>query len=589
MIRLIGKLLFRTNFSFYQSYPGQRVGAVSFLGVLVFQILSSVAFGQGSPEALPRPPQFVLLSFDGSLNLDFWRASRDFAKQMNQSGRPLQFTYFVSGVYFLTSATKGQYTAPVKGPGRSDIGWSANTAAIRERVVELNHAVAEGHEMGSHLNGHFDGSKLKWTLADWQSEFQQFFHFLLNTFSIHSISPLPAYPQGWNFDVRDMAGVRAPLLGVNADYFTALSEAGFRYDASSVDVPNSWPRKNRNGLWGFPLVSLNIAGTGKRTLSMDYNFYFSQSGAVSQPQNKDRFRQEMLDTYRNYFRSQYFGTRAPLNIGHHFSLWNGGAYWEALQQFAMEICGQPEVRCVTYREYISWLESLSSPSLQAYRSGKFPRLSPPAVMGSLEGGTSEAVVSSNPWSESRLQLSLLSGPSVGLGNSSARLNGLDVLVPEILSSAQGSNRGSNISLSTDSGLATEAEPTSEAPSLASELPPLDLRFQVAGKPADRFTLAISHFSSEEDEASLPALSLARIRKEYAGAAVVHLKVRGIEPRSGREVLVATQRLLDVGLPTERLESVALEEKALQGDLPGAHSHESLVTAEQLLKSRVPFR
>jgi hypothetical protein len=33
-----------------------------------------------SAQTSARPPQFVLLAFDGSLNLDFWEESRAFAK-----------------------------------------------------------------------------------------------------------------------------------------------------------------------------------------------------------------------------------------------------------------------------------------------------------------------------------------------------------------------------------------------------------------------------------------------------------------------------------------------------------------------------
>ena len=52
-------------------------------------------------ERVERPPQYVLLAFDGSKSLPFWEESRDFAREND-----IKFTYFISGVYFLHSGTK---------------------------------------------------------------------------------------------------------------------------------------------------------------------------------------------------------------------------------------------------------------------------------------------------------------------------------------------------------------------------------------------------------------------------------------------------------------------------------------------------
>ncbi len=51
-----------------------------------------------------RPPQFVVLAFDGSLNLDFWKESRQFAREAG-----VKFTYFISGTYFLNDSKKSLY------------------------------------------------------------------------------------------------------------------------------------------------------------------------------------------------------------------------------------------------------------------------------------------------------------------------------------------------------------------------------------------------------------------------------------------------------------------------------------------------
>jgi len=82
----------------------------------------------------------------------------------------------------------------------------------------------------------------------------------------------------------------------------------------------------------------------------------------------------MLETYLQYFESNYNGNRAPVHIGHHFSLWNGGAYWEAMQEFALAVCGRPEVKCVTYTELADFVDTRSPAQLKAYQAGNFPKL-----------------------------------------------------------------------------------------------------------------------------------------------------------------------------------------------------------------------
>jgi hypothetical protein len=87
---------------------------------------------------------------------------------------------------------------------------------------------------------------------------------------------------------------------------------------------------------------------------MDYNFYFKQSNAIDVAKRGtplwDEYYNQVLTSYRNYFRHSYTGNRAPLFIGHHFSLWNDGVYWEAMKTFAREVCGKPGVKCVSYKE-----------------------------------------------------------------------------------------------------------------------------------------------------------------------------------------------------------------------------------------------
>jgi hypothetical protein len=326
------------------------------------------------PGLAPRPPQYVMMAFDGSLDIDFWEKSRAFAKQMKSQGKPLNFTYFMSGVYFLNDSAKNLYTAPEHGPGKSAVGFGGSLSQIPLRVSEVNKAYQEGNEIGSHANCHFDGGK--WTLSDWTTEFNQFWHLIFDVFSLNKI---PSRAKAYIFDKSKIVGFRAPYLSTDKEMYTALKTFGFKYDTSRDEAPDYWPARNAVGLWNFPLADLLIYGTGKKTLSMDYNFYVAQSGGVDDPKNRSVYIQQMENTYLKWFQDNYNGNRAPLNIGHHFWAYQGGGYWEAEKMFASKICGLPEVRCVTYSTYMKWIETLDSDTLSRFRQGQFPKASPISV------------------------------------------------------------------------------------------------------------------------------------------------------------------------------------------------------------------
>jgi hypothetical protein len=309
-----------------------------------------------------RPPQFVVFAFDGSLMLNRWADTRDFASQMERSTAPdFHFTYFLSATYFLENSRKTEYHGPHHAPGASDIGFGGTTDAIKARIEQVHLAEHEGHEMGSHLCGHFDGSS--WSAADWMQDFQSFVD-LTKSF----------------LDEKEVVGFRAPYLATSKGLYTTLAAMHYRYDTSQTAEMGYWPEK-RGGIWNFPLADLVIAGTAKKTLSMDYNFYASQSHEKPDPANADLYEKQMYETYLNYFNHNYGGNRAPLHIGHHFSLWNGGAYWKAEQRFVREVCGKPEVKCVTYKELADFMDTLDPATLAAYRKGAFPKRDGDKMLG----------------------------------------------------------------------------------------------------------------------------------------------------------------------------------------------------------------
>lgn len=401
-------------------------------------IAASMLIGQ-APSAFAatlkeRPPQFVLLAYDGSYNNDVWAGSREFSRTQKQQGVDIRFTYFINPAYLIhetnnrqvvtgpwametdsgikvTNVQRNVYLPPHRNEaptttytGRvSDIGVGDNQADVARRIEEMALAHSEGHEIGSHAVGHFDGSK--WSETQWTNEFLQFNYILDNVFSINKTQPSSINANGVNFK-KDIIGFRAPVLGINSDLYKVVKKFNFKYDTSKQDSMNYWPTRNQNGIWNFPLAEIPVPGTAKLVTSMDYNFCVRDSarlaskdpdirklriysekkkqyitpntgecfGAVSAEQ-KAEVKANMLATYRNYFKNNYYGNRAPLSIGHHFSSWMSGAYYEALYEFADEVCNKPEVKCVTNKELMTYMEKLSSDDITSFKKGEFKKAS----------------------------------------------------------------------------------------------------------------------------------------------------------------------------------------------------------------------
>jgi peptidoglycan/xylan/chitin deacetylase (PgdA/CDA1 family) len=321
-----------------------------------------------------RPPQFVVLAFDGSQSDEMWKATMGLADTLKKEGKPAKFTYFISGVYFLSEKTRRHYDAPGRGPGSSFIGFGSSRGDdIPQRIANVNAAHAAGHEIASHANGHFDGKS--WSEDMWRSEFRQFDDLLFSAAKNNALPDDPATgkPPALTMAKRSIVGFRAPMLGHSQGLWPTMAAHGFRYDTSRSNKPDYWPRKLPGAGWNFALGEIRVPGTSMRTLSMDYNFYVVQSGAKPNPSQAARYEEQMLDAYLQYFNGNYLGNRAPVHIGHHFAQWNNGAYWRAFQRFARAVCGKPEVKCVTYRELADYLDTMPDTNLAAFQKGSFPR------------------------------------------------------------------------------------------------------------------------------------------------------------------------------------------------------------------------
>lgn len=338
-----------------------KISVITSFTIFIFSLLATA----DAANPVERPPQYVILSFDGALNVDMWNETLTFAKQNN-----VKHSFFMSGVYFLLDDNRSDYTEPTLGPGKSNIGFAGDSKKnLVTRVDFVNKAYDEGHDIASHANGHFDATT--WSLANWEWELKEFNHLIFNVFTQKGFETEPANP--YHFAADEIIGFRAPLLATNSNLYKILQKSNYRYDTSQTNSMNYWP-KNLEGIWNFSLADIRIFNTGKTTLTMDYNFYFSQSGAKPDLKNMEKYREEMLNTYMGYFYTNYYGNRAPLHIGHHFSKWNGGAYSLAFDDFAKSVCGIPEVKCVSYKSLVKFMDSLTPTILVEYQKGNFPKL-----------------------------------------------------------------------------------------------------------------------------------------------------------------------------------------------------------------------
>jgi hypothetical protein len=335
-------------------------------------VIAALLIAAPARAEVERPPQFVVMAFDNCTELERWRDLTEFAAEMNKSGERLHFTFFVSGTNLIADASRMLYQGPRNRRGYSSINFGGSADDVAKRVEFINTLHRAGHEIASHAVGHFNGAT--WSIDEWRQELRAY------SDVIDKVAAHNGLPEATRliFDARRVQGFRAPYLAAGPGLYGALKASGFRYDASRVSPADAWPEKV-DGLWRFNLAALKISGSRRATLSMDFNFFMAQSRARNEPSQQDRYGEQMLATYLDYFKASYTGNRAPLHIGHHFASMQGGVYHEALKTFARMVCGLSEVRCISYETLADVMDKLAPEALAAYRNGAFPRAELPIL------------------------------------------------------------------------------------------------------------------------------------------------------------------------------------------------------------------
>ncbi|MFJ7493206.1 hypothetical protein ACIQZB_18545 [Streptomyces sp. NPDC097727] len=299
------------------------------------------------------PPQFVIFSWDGAGEVGNGLFPRflELAKDHEAS-----MTFFLSGLYLLPESKKSKYRPPNNPIGASDIGYLTDDH-IKETLKCVRRAWFDGHEIGTHFNGHFcggSGSVANWSASQWQSEIDQAVSFVTEWRTNTGWSDLDPLP----FDYRkELVGGRTPCLLGQDNLLPTARKLGWRYDASSPGGTQVWPQK-RQGVWDLPLQGMPFPGHSFEVLSMDYNILANQSvnSTKGMPSRYPGWRKQAAQSYLAGFNRAYTTNRAPFYIGNHFEEWNGGIYMDAVEEALKKIAGKPDVRLVSFKQFVDWLD-----------------------------------------------------------------------------------------------------------------------------------------------------------------------------------------------------------------------------------------
>ncbi|MEU6545957.1 hypothetical protein [Streptomyces sp. NPDC046859] len=315
------------------------------------------------------PPQFVVFSWDGAGEVGNGLFPR-FLDLAQEHGAHM--TFFLSGLYLLPESKKRLYEPPNNPRGASDIGYLTDDH-IKQTLKNVRRAWLDGHEIGTHFNGHFcggSGTVGNWTPQQWRSEIDQAKSFVKEWRTNSGWTDLPSLP--FDYD-KELVGGRTPCLLGQDNLLPTARELGWRYDASSPGGRQVWPVK-RKGLWDLPLQQIPFPGRSFEVLSMDYNMLANQSvNSTNAPSYRHpAWREQSAQAYIQGFKRAYKTNRAPFFIGNHFEQWNGGIYMDAVEEALKHMAREKEkggdIRLVSFRQFVDWLDVQKPDILEKLRT-----------------------------------------------------------------------------------------------------------------------------------------------------------------------------------------------------------------------------
>jgi hypothetical protein len=309
------------------------------------------------------PPQFVVMSWDGAgeTAAQLFSRFRGLAQELNGS-----MTFFLSGIYTLPERNRMVYKPPRHQVGASAIGYLSDQS-VHATIEQVGIAWREGHEIGTHFNGHFcgPGGVSEWSPADWDSEIDQAIDIVSQWRTNTGFTDLPPLP----FDyTKELIGGRTPCLEGQTNLLKAKRVQQWRYDSSGTGI-QTWPSKFQNGLWNVPMQQVPFPGHSFEVIAMDYNMMFNQSRTPNGDAGmRPTWQRQARDAFLAGFQRAYTTNRAPLIIGNHFERWNGGIYMDAVADAARQMAQHSSVQFVSFRQLIEWLEAQDPAVLDKLRT-----------------------------------------------------------------------------------------------------------------------------------------------------------------------------------------------------------------------------
>jgi peptidoglycan/xylan/chitin deacetylase (PgdA/CDA1 family) len=272
----------------------------------------------------------ILISFDGSGYFKMWEDSIAFAQENN-----IVYTYFISSPYFITEsqAAKKPYWAltEIKKLPYCKIMKDRDARGVQRRVNYVLEALHDGHEIASHLCGHYDGSR--WTYEQWMNEFRYF------DFSMRQA--------GINPNLHGIWGCRTPYLGVNDAFFRALRDSGYKWSSNKgyssdpkhiyladIEIPI---REIRIVFGRFGDNGEKIAVTDGMVLPFDdaFDSYVRQNFHTITTLEDNNLVEELEEAYFQSLCWDYLNMCPPTQICLHFAQFPGQPYYNAMKRFVI--------------------------------------------------------------------------------------------------------------------------------------------------------------------------------------------------------------------------------------------------------------
>jgi len=309
-----------------------------------------------------QPPQFVVMSWDGAgeTAAKLFTHFRTLSTELKGS-----MTFFLSGIYTLPEHKRMVYKPPRHPVGASAIGYLSDNS-VHATIEQVGIAWKEGHEIGTHFNGHFcgTGGVKDWSPADWDSEINQAVNMVSSWRTNTGFTDLPPLPFDYS---KELIGGRTPCLEGRDNMRKSQHARRWRYDTSGTGI-QTWPARFPDGLWNLPMQQIPFPGHSFEVLAMDYNMMYNQSVTPNgDPGMRATWRTQAHDAFLAGFRRAYTTNRAPLIIGNHFERWNGGIYMDAVTDAARQMAAYDDVRFVSFRQLINWMEAQDKTTLTKLR------------------------------------------------------------------------------------------------------------------------------------------------------------------------------------------------------------------------------